>query len=146
MKLLRENIKARNVVYNWHDAETSVVEGVLSRGDRRLGAVLYEVWKHGGTLEAWSDFFDYARWLNAFEVCGVDPAFYTTRERGRDELFPWDRADMGVTKRHLWREWEKCLATELSPDCRAGCVGCGARKLMGQCPDREGGEEAAANG
>ena len=136
--LLRENIKARNVVYNWHDAETSEIECCLSRGDRRMGAVLEEVWKNGGRLEAWSDFFRYDRWTGAFEACGVDPAFYTTRPRQKEELFPWDRVDMGVTKRHLWREWEKALAAELSPDCRAGCVGCGARKLTGGvCPDHE---------
>ncbi|MBR1659019.1 MAG: TIGR03960 family B12-binding radical SAM protein, partial [Oscillospiraceae bacterium] len=131
VKLLRENLKARNVVYNWHDAETSVVEGVLSRGDRRVGAVIYEVWKRGGTLEAWSDYFRFERWTEAWKACGVDPAFYTGRFRERDEVFPWDRADMGVTRAHLWREWEHTLAGRLSPDCRAGCVGCGAGKLTG---------------
>ena len=89
------------------------------------------VWRAGGKLEAWSDFFSYERWTAAFAECGVDPAFYTTRPRGRDELFPWDHIDMGVTRAHLWREWEKCLAAELSPDCRAGCVGCGASRLTG---------------
>ena len=131
VRLLRENIRARNVVYNWHDAETSVVEGVLSRGDRRVGDVIYEVWRQGGTLEAWSDYFDYARWEKAFASLGMDPAYYTTRPRAQDEAFPWDRVDMGVTKAHLWREWEKSQAAELSPDCRAGCAGCGANKLTG---------------
>ena len=131
VRLLRENIKARNVVYNWHDAETSEIECVLSRGDRRLGAVIEDVWRGGGTLEAWSDFFRYDRWTAAFAHCGVDPAFYTTRERGREEVLPWDHIDMGVTKAHLWREWEKCLGALLSPDCRAGCVGCGASRLTG---------------
>ena len=131
VRLLRENIKARNVVYNWHDAETSEIECVLSRGDRRLGAVIEDVWRSGGTLEAWSDFFRYDRWAAAFVRCGVDPAFYTARERGREEVMPWDHIDMGVTKTHLWREWEKCLAAELSPDCRSGCVGCGASRLTG---------------
>ena len=131
VRLLRENIKARNVVYNWHDAETSEIECVLSRGDRRLGAVIEDVWRSGGTLEAWSDFFRYDRWAAAFVRCGVDPAFYTARDRGREEVMPWDHIDMGVTKTHLWREWEKCLAAELSPDCRSGCVGCGASRLTG---------------
>ena len=131
VRLLRENIKARNVVYNWHDAETREIECILSRGDRRLGAVIEAVWRSGGTLEAWSDFFRYDRWAAAFIRCGVDPAFYTTRERSREEVMPWDHIDMGVTKDHLWREWEKCLGTELSPDCRAGCVGCGASRLTG---------------
>ena len=131
VKLLRENIRAKSVVYNWHDAETSVIECALSRGDRRLGAVIEEAWRNGGKLEAWSDFFDYKRWLEAFKTRGLDPSYYTTRPREKDEPLPWDRIDMGVTKAHLWREWEKCLAAELSPDCRAGCVGCGASKLTG---------------
>ena len=131
VQLLREHIKARNVVYNWHDAETSEIECCLSRGDRRLGPVIEAVWRAGGKLEAWSDFFRYDRWTNAFSACGVDPSFYTTRPRSQNERFPWDHIDMGVTRTHLWREWEKCLTTQLSPDCRSGCVGCGASKLTG---------------
>ena len=131
VKLLRENMTARNVVYNWHDAETSEIECVLSRGDRRIGPVIEEVWRLGGTLEAWSDFFRYDRWVNALETCGVDPAFYTTRERGEDEVMPWDHINMGVTKKHLRRELEQAYKGVLSPDCRHGCVGCGAGKLNG---------------
>ena len=131
VKLLRENMTARNVVYNWHDAETSEIECVLSRGDRRIGPVIEEVWRQGGTLEAWSDFFRYDRWVNALEKCGVDPAFYTTRERGEDEVMPWDHINMGVTKQHLRRERDQAYKGELSPDCRHGCVGCGAGKLNG---------------
>ena len=129
--LLREHIRAKNVVYNWHGAEESEVECCLSRGDGRLGAVIEAVWRDGGTLEAWSDHFDYKRWERAFARCGVDPADYTTRQRERDEGFPWDGVDMGVTREHLWREWELCLKTALSPDCRAGCAGCGANRLTG---------------
>ncbi|MGN1001858.1 MAG: TIGR03960 family B12-binding radical SAM protein, partial [Oscillospiraceae bacterium] len=131
VNLLRSAMTARNVTYNWHDAETSVIEAVLSRGDRRIGAVIEEVWRSGGRLEAWSDFFRYERWLAAFEKCGIDPAFYTIRERGKDELLPWDVIDMGVRKAHLWREKERCYASTLSPDCRAGCMGCGANTLIG---------------
>ena len=129
--LLRDHLRARNVVYNWHDAETSEIECCLSRGDRRMGAVIEAVWRAGGRLEAWSDCFDYARWREAFARNGLEMADYTTRQRQRSELLPWDRVDMGVTKAHLWREWERCLAGELSPDCRAGCVNCGARALTG---------------
>ncbi|MBQ8264260.1 MAG: TIGR03960 family B12-binding radical SAM protein [Oscillospiraceae bacterium] len=131
VKLLREAMTAKNVTYNWHDAETSVIEAVLSRGDRRIADVIEEVWRSGARLEAWSDFFDYKRWTDAFEKCGIDPAFYTTRERSADEVLPWDHMDMGVTKRHLRRERDKAYAAELSPDCSVKCSGCGANKLTG---------------
>ena len=131
VRLLREEIKARNVVYNWHDAETSEIEAVLSRGDRRLGAVIEAVWRAGGVLEAWSDFFDFSRWENALKACGLTADFYARRDRTRDESMPWDRIDMGVTRAHLWRERERGLAGALSPDCRQGCACCGANKLTG---------------
>ena len=131
VRLLRESIRARNVVYNWHDAETSEIECVLSRGDRRIGRVIEEVWRRGGKLEAWSDFFRYERWVEALETCGVDPAYYTTRERAVDETLPWDHIDMGITKQHLCRELERAYRGELSPDCRHGCVACGAARLNG---------------
>jgi radical SAM family uncharacterized protein len=135
VKLLRENLIARNVVYNWHDAETSEVECILSRGDRRIGAVLEAVWRAGGKLEAWSDFFRYDRWMQAMADCGLDPAFYTTRRRGEDETMPWDRIDMGVTKAHLLREKHQAERGVLSPDCRHGCVNCGAKALNGGACD-----------
>ena len=131
VKLLRENMTARNVTYNWHDPETSVVEAVLSRGDRRIGDVIEEVWRSGGKLDAWTDYFSFERWQAAFERCGIDPAFYAERERGRDELLPWDVIDIGVRKEHLWCEREHCYRSELSSDCREKCLGCGANKLIG---------------
>ena len=131
VELLRAAITARNVTYNWHDAETSVVEAVLSRGDRRVGDVIEEVWRQGGRLEAWTDFFSYERWRLAFAKCGLDMAFYASREREKDELLPWDHIDVGIHKAHLWREREKCYRAELTPDCRAGCAGCGANRLIG---------------
>ena len=131
VKLLREAMTAKNVTYNWHDAETSVIEAFLSRGDRRIADVIEEVWRSGARLEAWSDFFSYERWTAAFEKCGIDPDFYTTRERAKDEVLPWDHIDMGVRKAHLWREREKAYAAELSPDCSVKCSGCGANKLTG---------------
>ena len=131
VNLLRSAMTAKNVTYNWHDAETSVVEAFLSRGDRRIADVIEEVWRSGARLEAWSDFFDFSRWEAAFEKCGIDPGFYTTRERAKDEVLPWDHMDMGVRKAHLWREREKAYAAELSPDCSVKCSGCGANKLTG---------------
>ena len=123
-------MKAKNVTYNWHDADTSYIEAVLSRGDRRIADVIEHGWRHGGNLEAWSDYFSFQRWMDAFDACGVDPAFYACRERGKDETMPWEVIDMGVTRRHLWHEREQAYRAQLSPDCRKQCTGCGALGLM----------------
>ena len=135
VNLLRASINSRNVVYNWHDADTSVVEAVLSRGDRRLGAVIEEVWRSGGRLEAWSDYFSFQRWMDALDRFGLSADFYACRERSTDEVLPWDVIDVGVRKEHLKRERERCYASELSPDCRHACSACGALRLMegGKC-------------
>ena len=135
VNLLRSSINARNVIYNWHDADTSVVEAVLSRGDRRLGPVLEEVWRKGGRLEAWTDYFSFERWMQALEKIGLDPTFYASRERSVDEVLPWDMIDVGVRKAHLVHEREMCYASQLSPDCRHQCSACGALRLMkgGKC-------------
>jgi len=130
VNLLRSSITARNVTYNWHDAETSLVEAVLSRGDRRLSDVVETVWKNGGRLEAWSDYFSFERWRKAFEACSIDPAFYANREYALDSVLPWDVIDVGVRKQHLLHEREMCYASTLSPDCRKQCSACGAAKLL----------------
>ena len=100
--LLRDNIKAKNVVYNWHDPQTSYIEATLSRGDRRMGSVIENVWRAGGRLEAWSDYFSFDRWMKAFDDAGVDPTFYAHRLRDKDEIMPWDNVDVGVRRAHLW--------------------------------------------
>lgn len=135
VNLLRSAIRARAVTYNWHDAETSVIEAVLSRGDRRLGAAIEAVWRDGGRLDSWSDYFSYERWMRAFDACGVDVNFYAARERSVDEILPWDMIDTGVTKRHLAHEREMCYQSKLSPDCRKQCSACGAARLLngGHC-------------
>ena len=135
VNLLRSSITARNVTYNWHDAETSVIEAALSRGDRRMSSVIEEVWRQGGRLEAWSDYFSYQRWEEAFRKCGLDMSFYASRERSLDELLPWDMIDVGVRKAHLVHEREQCYASRLSTDCRKQCSACGAARLMrgGKC-------------
>ncbi len=130
VSLLREHMRAKAISYNWHDAETSLIEAVLSRGDRRLGSVIYEVWKNGGKLNSWSDYFNFQRWLDAFETCGISPEFYACRERSFDEILPWSRVTMGVKPEFMWREREMCYRAELSPDCRKKCTGCGAITMM----------------
>lgn len=133
--LLRDNIKAKNVVYNWHDPQTSYIEATLSRGDRRIGNVIENVWRAGGRLEAWSDYFSFDRWMKAFDDAGVDPTFYAHRLRDKDEVMPWDNVDVGVRRAHLWHEREQAYKSELSPDCRKQCSACGAAKLLkgGKC-------------
>ena len=133
--LLRDNIKAKNVVYNWHDPQTSYIEATLSRGDRRMGKVIENVWRAGGRLEAWSDYFSFERWMKAFDDAGVDPTFYANRLRDKDEVMPWELVDVGVRRAHLWHEREQAYKSELSPDCRKQCSACGAAKLLkgGKC-------------
>ena len=130
VNLLRASIKARNVVYNWHDAETSFVEAALSRGDRKVADVVEAVWRKGGRLEAWSDFFSYDRWISSFADCNLDPAFYASRTRSTDEVLPWDTIDVGVRKQHLIHERELAYSATLSPDCRHACSACGAAALL----------------
>ncbi len=135
VNLLRASITARNVVYNWHDAETSLIEAVLSRGDRKVADVIESVWRDGGRLEAWSDFFSLERWMDAFQANHLDPSFYATRERDGKEILPWDMINVGVTKRHLLHEREMAYVAALSPDCRKQCSACGAAVLLkgGKC-------------
>ena len=135
VNLLRDNMKAKNVVYNWHDPQTSYIEATLSRGDRRMGRVIENVWRDGGRLEAWSDYFSFERWMKAFDDAGVDPTFYAHRQRDKDEVMPWNIVDVGVRRAHLWHEREQAYASELSPDCRRQCSACGAAKLLkgGKC-------------
>ena len=130
VNLLRGAITARNVTYNWHDAATSLIEAVLSKGDRRVADVIEEVWRRGGRLDAWTDYFDPERWAAAFATCGVDPAFYAHREIPTDALLPWDHMDVGVRKSHLLHEREMAYGSRLSPDCRHQCAACGAARLL----------------
>ena len=133
--LLREHMKARAVTYNWHDGDTSLTEAVLSRGDRRVGALVEELWRTGGYLESWSEGFSMERWEKAAEVCGIDMDFYAHRERPLTEVLPWDHIDMGVKKAHYIHEYEEAHRGLLSPDCREKCSGCGASLLLkgGRC-------------
>ena len=131
VQLLRQAMTTKTVTYNWHDGQTSFIEAVLARGDRRLGNVLEAVWRKGGHLDAWEEYFSLDRWQEAFEECGVDPAFYAYRRREKDEIMPWDMISSGVTRQYLWREYENAMEGVTTPDCRTRCNGCGANKLVG---------------
>ncbi len=130
---LREILSMKGVVLNWHDAELSLVEACLSRGDRRIGEVIHAAWKLGCRLDGWSEHFRFDRWLEAFERCGLDPAFYAGRARERDEVLPWDFIDAGVTRDFLWHERLRALEGAVMADCREQCAGCGIHRLPGVC-------------
>ena len=129
VKLLRDHIRNRAIVYRWHDPETSLLEAVFARGDRRLADVLECAWRKGAKLDTWNEYFNYARWQEAFAECGVDPDFYASRVREKEEVLPWDVTSVGVSKAFLWREREQAYKAVITPDCRKQCTGCGADKL-----------------
>ena len=127
--LLREHMRNKSITYNWHDPETSYLEAVLSRGDRRIADVIEEAWRHGAKFDSWSEYFNLQTWLTAMETCGVSPAFYANRVREKDEILPWHVISDGVKESYLWRERETAYAGKITPDCKVKCSGCGADKL-----------------
>ena len=131
VNLLRDALKRdKSITYNWHDPETSYLEAVFSRGDRRLGDVIEHAWRNGAKFDSWSEYFSFQRWMDSFAACGIDPEFYAHRTREKDELFPWDVTSVGVTRSFLWRERELCYEASTTPDCRTRCSGCGANKFL----------------
>ena len=127
----QEQLNRKSLKYNWHDAQLTVLEGVMARGDRRVGRVIEEAYRLGCLFDSWTESFRSDLWMQAFENTGVDIAFYNLRERKEDELFPWDFIDIGVSRKFLYREWERAMAEEVTPNCRMQCSGCGAAKFGG---------------
>lgn len=123
---IKNQLNRKSIKYNWHEADVTVLEGIFARGDRRIGAAIQLAYERGALYDAWSEYFDNERWMKAFEDCGLDVDFYTVRERGEDEVFPWDFIRIGVTKRHLFKEWERAAQEIVTPNCREKCSGCGA--------------------
>lgn len=130
--LLKSAITDRRIKYAYHDAKVSFIEAVLARGDRRLAPAIAYLADKGVMLDAWDEFFNYDLWIEAFEKCGIDPAFYTSRGFGLDEVLPWDIIDVGVTKAYLRRERDKAYEGKTTPSCAEHCSGCGANKLGGK--------------
>lgn len=128
---MKEQLNQKSIKYNWHEAELTQLEGVLARGDRKLSKVIYDVYQAGCMFDSWSEFFKYEEWVAAFEKNGIDPLFYTAREREEDELFPWDFIDIGVSKKFMWREYQQAKNEVVTPNCRQKCAGCGAAKFGG---------------
>ncbi len=124
-------VSSKKITLNYHDSDTSFLEAVFARGDRKLGKVLLRAFELGCKFDGWTDFFSIEKWMQAFDECSIDPAFYANRRRSYDEILPWDHLDYGISKAFLRREHEKSLRAETTPHCRQKCAGCGANKLNG---------------
>ena len=154
---LSERLRIKGVTYNYHESNTSRIEAVLARGDRRCGRVLEEAHRLGCRFDAWSEFFDEKKWEEAFAAGGIDPDFYTVRERRTDEVLPWDHIDPLVDRSYLEAEYEKAIDATVTPDCREGCTGCGMNRhtecfvnagSLGRvidAPDRTDGPDSSAD-
>jgi len=129
-KLLKEHFYSKSIEYDYHSPDLSRLEAVFARGDRRLGQVIETAVKNGARLDGWDEYFNYAKWYDAFKTCGIEEAFYTTRGYGEDEILPWDTIDIGVTKNFFKRERKAAYEGRVTPDCRHGCAGCGASCLL----------------
>ena len=131
-KLVNDEMKAqlnhKSLSYQWHHAQTTVMEGIFARGDRKVALAIYEAYQNGAIFDAWNEYFDMDRWMQAFEKKGLDPAFYYLRERPVDEILPWDHIDVGVTRAFLEREYERARQGIVTPNCRQQCQGCGCRQ------------------
>ena len=128
---MKSQLNHKSLRYNWHEADVSVLEGVLARGDRRVSRGILEAYRRGCMFDSWSDSFDNEKWMEALDAAGIDLAFYNLRERSLDEVFPWDFIDTGVTKDFLKREWKRAMEGVVTPNCRVQCQGCGVRKFGG---------------
>jgi hypothetical protein len=133
LQLLRDAIgRDKAIGFRYHDGKPGIIEGLLSRGDRRVGAVIAEVVRRGGRFDGWSEFFSYDRWLEAAEAVGIDVDWYTTRERKRSEVLPWDHLDSGLDEEWLWSDWQEALDEREIDDCRwSPCFDCGVCPTMG---------------
>ncbi len=130
-KILLNEITTRKINPSYHDADISVLEGILARGDRRLCDVVELAWKKGSKLDAWGEYFDLNRWIKALDECGVDGTFYSNRQRSYEEIMPWDHLDYLVTKKFLIKENKLAHESLTTPNCREKCTGCGASRAVG---------------
>ena len=125
---IKESITTKKIQFNYHDADTSFLEAVFARGDRKLCRVLELACERGFHFDGWNDCFSLEKWLELFEECGIDPAFYANRRRGFDEVLPWDHIDYGVSKQFFINECKKAYSNATTPHCRLKCSGCGAAR------------------
>ena len=127
----REAKNHKSLKFAYHEADITILEGLLARGDRKLCQVIYDVYQSGQIFDAWTEYFDKSNWDNALEKNHIDIGFYTYRDRSVDEILPWDFIDIGVTRKFMEKEWERAQAEVVTPNCRMQCSGCGAAKFGG---------------
>jgi radical SAM superfamily enzyme YgiQ (UPF0313 family) len=140
-QILKDTMRSRDVSLSWHDAETSRLEAVLSRGDRRLGKAILLAWRKGCQFDGWSEHFHYDRWMDAISEAGLDSAFYANRRREYTETLPWDHIDCGVSRQFLVKEDQRAESGEITLDCRADkCSGCGITRILPVSSDEEEGK------
>lgn len=137
-KHLLESIPSKKIKVSYHETPTSLLEGVLARGDRRLSAVIYSAFKDGCKFDSWDEHFKFASWMKAFEENTLDPYFYTQRKREFSEVLPWDHLDYGISRKFLEKENLKAHENKTTPHCRIKCAGCGANRLNGGHCDARG--------
>lgn len=125
---IKDSVRSKKITFNYHDADTSFLEAVFARGDRRLCKIMALACERGFHFDGWNDCFSLEKWLELFEETGIDPAFYANRRRSFDEILPWDHIDYGVTKQFLIKECKKAYENQTTPHCRLKCSGCGAAK------------------
>lgn len=130
-KHLMENVHTHKIQVSWHQSQTSFLEGVFARGDRKLCDVIEAAWRKGCKFDGWDEYFRFDKWMEAFEACGVDPAFYSNRRRDFSEILPWDHLDYGIRKEFLIEENQKAHESVTTPNCRQKCAACGAARLNG---------------
>ena len=136
-ELLKSGLRRKGIRLSWQDPKVSLLEATLSRGDRRLGKVIYRAWQFGCTFDAWSERFNYENWLRAFEEAGLEHSFYAHRERFLDELPPWAHIDVGVTTTFLKREYRRALEGKETLDCRyEACNICGLERWQPDCQQK----------
>ncbi len=136
-KNVRSMHNQKSIRYQYHDAKTTIIEGIFARGDRRLSAAIINAYKAGALYDAWTESFSYERWMKAFEDAGIAYGNYIFRERTEDELFPWDFIDCGVSKKWFYKEWQNAKEGKVTQNCRAGCSGCGCGTFQcGICVSR----------
>lgn len=129
-RAVMEQLNQKSIKYNWHEADASVMEGILARGDRRLCEPILKAYKKGCIFDAWGEYYRHDVWMETFAECGIDTSFYTTRERGLGEIFPWDFIDCGVSKDFLKKEWQRALDEQVTSNCKQQCSACGAARFQ----------------
>ena len=128
---LRDSVTTKKISLSWHTSDVSFLEGVFARGDRRLGAVIEKAFELGCKFDGWDECFSLEKWLEAFKLCGVDPAFYANRKREFDEVLPWDHLDYGITKKFLVEQNNLAHNAITTHNCLEKCANCGENCFKG---------------